>query len=132
LALPAASCLGVTMTNNGKEPGPDQLQDFERRLDKSLEGRRGKPAADTTEGSAASLAMRAVTELVVGLAVCMGLGWAADKYFGTAPWIMLAMMPLGLAAGVMNVIRLSNSKQAKEVFGEGKPPAPSVRDDDED
>ena len=46
---------------------------------------------------------------------------------------MLAVgMPLGIAAGVVNVMRLSNSKEAKQLFGEGKPIPPSVKDDDED
>jgi len=68
----------------------------------------------------------------VSIAVCMGLGWMADKYFGTAPWVMLALMPFGIAAGVVNVMRLSNSKQAEEVLGGKGPVAPSVKDDDED
>ena len=76
--------------------------------------------------------MRAVSELLVGLLVCMGLGWAADRYLGTAPWIMLALMPVGLAAGVVNVMRLSNSRQADEIMGGKEPVAPSVKDDDED
>ena len=76
--------------------------------------------------------MRAVTELFVGLAVCMVLGYFADKYLGTAPWIMLALMPFGLAAGVVNVMRLANSKQARNVLGGDGPVAPSVTDDDED
>ena len=109
----------------------DRLKDLEKRLDTSLGQRKGQ-APDTTEGSAAGLAMRAVTELFVGLAVCMGLGWMADKYFGTAPWVMLALMPFGIAAGVVNVMRLSNSKQAEEVLGGKGPVAPSVKDDDED
>ena len=68
----------------------------------------------------------------VGLFVMMGLGWAADKYLGTAPWIMLALMPFGLAAGVFNVMRLSRSKQAEDILGGKGPVAPSVKDDDED
>ena len=76
--------------------------------------------------------MRAVTELLVGLAVCMALGYFADKYLGTAPWIMLALMPFGLAAGVVNVMRLANSKQADEVLGGKGPVAPSVKDDDDE
>ena len=76
--------------------------------------------------------MRAVTELLVGLAVCMVGGYFADRYFGTAPWIMLALMPFGLAAGVANVMRLSNSQAAKNVLGGEAPVAPSVKDDDED
>ncbi|WP_119389920.1 AtpZ/AtpI family protein [Taklimakanibacter lacteus] len=111
--------------------GDDRLKDLEKRLDTSLSQRKGV-GPDTTEGSAAGLAMRAVTELMVGLLVCMGLGWMADKYFGTAPWVMLALMPFGIAAGVVNVMRLSKSKQAEEVLGGKGPVAPSVKDDDED
>ncbi len=113
------------------EPTPDRLEDFERRLDKTLEGRR--PAeSDTRESSAAGLALRAVTELLVGLAVTMVGGYYADRYFGTAPWIMLALMPFGLAAGVVNVMRLANSKRAEDILGGKGPVAPSVKDDDED
>ncbi|NJM30580.1 MAG: AtpZ/AtpI family protein [Rhizobiales bacterium] len=122
------------MSDTGDKPSQDRLKDLSQRLDKTLQERRGNagPGPDTTEGSAAGLAMRAVTELLAGLLVCMGLGWMADKYLGTAPWIMLALMPLGLAAGVMNVMRLSKSKQADDVLGGKGPPAPSVKDDDED
>jgi ATP synthase protein I len=111
--------------------GSDPLKDFEKRLGKTLEGRKGA-STDTSEYSAAGLAMRAVLELFIGLAVCMALGWAADKYFGTAPWIMLALMPLGLAAGVVNVMRLSKSKAAEDVLGQKGPMPPPVKDDDED
>lgn len=109
----------------------DRLKDLGKRLDTSLSQRKGE-SPDTTEGSAAGLAMRAVTELVAGIAVCMGLGWMADRYFGTAPWVMLALMPFGIAAGVVNVMRLSKSKQAEDILGGKGPVAPSVKDDDED
>lgn len=120
------------MSDTGQGPPSDRLQNLERRLDTALRDRQRGTGTDTTEGSAAGLALRAVTELLVGLLVCMGLGWMADKLLGTTPWIMLALMPLGLAAGVMNVMRLSRSKQAEEVLGGKGPPAPSVKDDDED
>jgi ATP synthase protein I len=120
------------MTKSGEKPPTDQLRDFEQRLDKTLAERRGTAESDSTEGSAASLAMRAVLELVVGLAVCMVAGYYADRYFGTKPWIMLALMPLGLAAGVVNVMRLSNTKQARDILDGKGPPAPAVKDDDED
>ncbi len=120
------------MSDTGQRPPPDRLEDFERRLDKTLQARRGATGPDTTEGSAAGLALRAVSELVVGLLVSMGLGWVADKYLGTAPWIMLALMPVGLAAGVMNVMRLSHSQQAEDILGGKGPPAPAAKDEDED
>ena len=110
----------------------DWLKDLGTKLDKTLQERRGSPDDGSQEGSAAGLAMRAVTELLVGLLVCMALGWAADKYLGTAPWIMLALMPLGLAAGVVNVMRLSKSKQAEDLLGGKGPMPPSVKDDDDE
>jgi ATP synthase protein I len=110
----------------------DRLKDLGKKLDKTLQERRGASGPDSQEGSAAGLAMRAVSELLVGLLVCMGLGWGADKYLGTTPWIMLALMPLGLAAGIMNVMRLSRSKQADELLGGKGEMPPSVTDDDED
>ena len=98
----------------------DRLKDLEKRLDTSLSQRKGEKP-DTTEGSAAGLAMRAVTELVVGIAVCMGLGWMADRYFGTAPWVMLALMPFGFAAGVVNVMRLSKQQTGGGGAGRKRP-----------
>ncbi|MGH6855170.1 MAG: AtpZ/AtpI family protein [Aestuariivirga sp.] len=116
------------MTGPEEKPALDRLAELERRL----AAQRGAAGPDTQEGSAAGLAMRAVTELLVGLVVCMVGGYFADKYLGTTPWIMLALMPFGLAAGIVNVMRLANSKQAKDVFGDGGAVAPSVKDDDED
>ena len=114
------------------KPVDDRLQDLENRLDKSLAAQSGSKGLDSTEASAAGLAMRAIVELMVGIVVGMVGGYYLDKYFGTSPWLMIGLMPVGMAAGVLNVLRLSNTKQAKEVMGEGMPIAPSVKDDDED
>ena len=115
-----------------KKPVDDRIQDLENRLDKSLAANSGAKGPDRAEGSAAGLAMRAITELLVGIVVAMIGGYYLDKYLGTAPWLMIGLLPVGMAAGVVNVLRLSNSKQAKEVMGEGMPIAPSVKDDEED
>jgi ATP synthase protein I len=73
--------------------------------------------------------------LVVGIAVAMGIGWLLDRWLGTKPWLMLVLMPFGFAAGVVNVMRLSQSKQAEELMG-GKagaePAKPVVDEEDED
>lgn len=119
------------MKKPGQKPSDDRIQDFEKRLGESVAAQSNSAKTDSTEGSAAGLAMRAVTELFVGLAVSMVGGYYIDRYLGTAPWIMIGLMPVGLAAGVVNVLRLSNSKQAKEVMGEGMPVAPSVKDDED-
>jgi len=41
-------------------------------------------------------------------------------------------MPFGFAAGIVNVMRLSQSKQADEVLGGKGPVAPSVKDDEDE
>ena len=110
----------------------DRLKNLGKKIDQTLEERRGASGPDSQEGSAAGLAIRAVSELLVGLLVCMALGWGADKYLGTAPWIMLALMPVGLAAGVVNVMRLSRSKQAEDLLGGKGDVPPSVKDDDDE
>ncbi len=125
--------LGAIMTDSDHDPALGQLKNLGKRLDNAVQARGGGNKTDTKESSAAGLAMRAVTELLVGLLVTMVGGYFIDKYLGTAPWFMIALMPVGLAAGVMNVMRLSNSKQAKEILGDGLSKTPAVKlDDDED
>lgn len=112
----------------------EKLRDFARRLEQSRQAHRGGDTSRSEEGSALGLATRAVTELVVGLLVAMGLGWLLDRYLGTQPWFMLVFLPLGLAAGIVNVMRIGRSKQAEELLGgnEAHKPGPPVIDDDED
>jgi ATP synthase protein I len=123
-----------SMGNAGNGGDPGKLGDLGRRLDQALKSQRKPGSEASQEGSAAGLALRVITELAVGIIVTMGLGWMADKYFGTTPWLMLAFMPFGFAAGVFNVMRLANSKSAGEILGgrPGDPVAPSVKDDEDD
>jgi ATP synthase protein I len=112
----------------------EKLKDLSRRLEQSRQAQSAGESQRREEGSALGLATRAITELVVGIAVAMGLGWLLDRWLGTKPWLMLILLPFGFAAGVVNVMRLSQSKQAEELMG-GKPgaeQAPPVLDDDED
>lgn len=112
----------------------EKLKDFAKRLERTRQVYKGAGDSRTEEASALGLATRAVTELVVGIGVAMGLGWLVDRYFDTRPLFMLILLPIGLAAGVLNVMRLGNSKQATDLVGgkPGVPPAPSVKDEDED
>jgi ATP synthase protein I len=112
----------------------DKLKDFERRLEQSRQAQASGDSSGREEGSALGLATRAITELVVGIAVAMGVGWLLDRWLGTRPWLMLILLPFGFAAGVVNVMRLSQSKQADELMGgkAGSEPAPPVIDDDDE
>jgi len=113
----------------------EKLKDLERRIEQTRLTQKGGDSSRREEGSALGLATRAITELVVGIAVAMGLGWMLDRWLGTKPWLMLVLLPFGFAAGVMNVMRLSRSKQADELMGGEtgtQAPAKPVMDDDED
>jgi ATP synthase protein I len=112
----------------------EKLKDLSRRIEQTRQTQSDGDTSRREEGSALGLATRAITELVVGIAVAMGVGWMLDRWLGTKPWLMLVFMPFGFAAGVVNVMRLSKSKQAEELMGgkAGAEPAPPVIDDDED
>jgi ATP synthase protein I len=44
------------------------------------------------------------------LAVVIGawFGWVLDSWFDTSPWLFLVFFFLGLAAGILNVYRISS------------------------
>jgi len=83
-----------------------------------------------TSQSAFGPAFKFAGELVVGVVVGGGLGWALDKQFGTAPWLMIVLFILGFAAGLLNVVRSAQQAQAQNEPLQRA--APSVADDDDE
>lgn len=80
--------------------------------------------------SAYGAAFKFAAELIVGVVVGGGLGWALDRQFGTAPWLMIVLVIIGFAAGLLNVVRAAQEAQAK--IEPLQKAAPSVKDDDEE
>jgi len=60
--------------------------------------------------SAFNLAMRLGVELVAAMAIAVGIGWGLDRLFHTKPWLMVMMVPVGMVAGLRNVIRAAGPK----------------------
>ena len=120
------------MQDLGDKPVEDRFKELGQRLDENLAARNVKTGPDPTDTMAAGFAFRAVSELLVALGVCTFAGYWLDRYFGTTPWIMIVLMPLGQVAGIWNVMRMSQSKQADNILGSKGPVPPSVPDDDED
>jgi ATP synthase protein I len=75
-------------------------------------------------------ALRLSTELVAGVAIGGFIGWALDRLFGTAPFLMVVFLMLGAAAGIMNVVRTANSMQGEPLPGEHLRNATDDDDDD--
>jgi len=54
------------------------------------------------------MAYAAAFTLFASVASFCGLGWLADRYFGTAPWLLAAGLVLGSIAGFYQFIRLTS------------------------
>jgi ATP synthase protein I len=106
-------------------PDPDELNALGARLDKVRRQKEQRPqqAPPTSLG----IASRFATELVVAVAVGGGLGWLLDHWLGTKPVFLVAMVVLGAAAGIRNVMRAAAEINASSPGG-----AKAAADDDEE
>ena len=90
---------------------------FEQRLaaaqDNAGSGSKRTGSAHKSVGagqSAVNLAMRLGVELVAAMAIAVGIGWGLDRLFHTKPWLMVLMVPVGMVAGLRNLIRAAGPK----------------------
>ncbi|MBM3530472.1 MAG: F0F1 ATP synthase assembly protein I [Alphaproteobacteria bacterium] len=83
-----------------------RLQRLGERLGRQGQDRKAEPAAGSqSDPSAIARGFRLSTELVAGVLVGAFIGWALDRWLGSAPWGMFFFLMLGFAAGVVNVMR---------------------------
>jgi ATP synthase protein I len=108
-------------SQDGKSSGPERPADKDASLESRLKSLDAglKRATNQTEAeirresaksdsSGIGQAMRLSTEFVGG-----GLGWAVDKWLGTAPFGMIVLLMLGFGAGVMNVVRAAGLMKSR-------------------
>jgi len=107
-----------------EEPGGSD-ESFEERL-KAARGRRGldappkRPGAVLDEASGSGemspwgIGLRVGVELVSALVVAVAIGYGLDRLFGTLPILTAVFVPLGGAAGILNVWRLFAPKSGKQ------------------
>ncbi len=128
------------MAGAEKEPGRQRNgrdADIRRRLDSlgeqlaEAKGRHGEaPRLEPqSQGAALGQALRLGIELVAGVAVGGFIGWALDRFLGTAPFLMVVFLGLGATAGILNVVRTAKRMQAEAPSVKD---LPSVLDDDDD
>ncbi len=84
----------------------------EAALDASLAAKRAardaeivRAEASRTAGTAMGIGFRIGIELVVGVCIGTGGGYALDRWLGTAPWLMIVGLLVGFAAGLRNVFK---------------------------
>lgn len=61
------------------------------------------------EPSTSAQGIRFATEMVAGVLVGGFLGYWADEWLGTSPWLIIVFIFLGLAGGLRNVFRASGT-----------------------
>lgn len=95
-------------TSNDKEgadgKAPPSLDEFADRLD-TMRGEREPDNEGHRSGAAWGRALRASSDLLAGLIVGMLIGFLLDKWLGTSPWLILAGIGIGFAAGLRNLTR---------------------------
>jgi ATP synthase protein I len=93
---------------------PPSLDDLDARLKKARgtqdRARQAEMLSPNLPGSAMGLAFRVGVELVAGVAVGAGIGYALDHWLGTGPWLMIVFFFLGAAGGMMNVFRAATGQ----------------------
>jgi ATP synthase protein I len=63
-------------------------------------------------GRAVSVGFTVLSEFVAAVLVGALIGWQADAWLGTKPWLLVLFLGLGVAAGFWNVFRFSAPKGA--------------------
>ena len=124
--------MGAHRGKDGKS-SPDELERFDKRLQTAKASIEDRDKQAFSQSSAYGFGFRLAVDLVVGVLAGFGIGWLLDKWLGTSPWFLLILTPLGIVAGIMNVIRAAKSVEAKRHLAHTDATGvPSVPDDDED
>lgn len=92
-----------------RDDKPPFAGDFDDRLKRLREARGERSAAPDPERAPARMrfgsGIQVGIELVAGVAGGCLLGWALDRWLGTAPFLLIVCFFLGAAAGMLNAYR---------------------------
>jgi ATP synthase protein I len=121
----------MEMQGDRKSPGNSDA-DLKARLDKLstairtetadiAEDRKASAPSSSSQstGQAMGMGLRVASELVAGVLVGGGIGWAIDRWFGTSPFGLLIMVFVGMAAGFWNVYRIAARPTGSGPAGSG-------------
>ena len=73
--------------------------------------KKNNPSAKDNEKSSFGKAFQLSTELVSAVLVATIIGFILDNWFDTKPWLIIIFFFIGVAAGIINVIRSAKRMQ---------------------
>ena len=117
--------------NRPARPPSSVTADLEARIARAQKLRPAEAAAEErrqSDMSGLSRGFRLASEFAAAIIVGAGLGYLIDMVLPTRPWAMVAMLLLGFAAGVLNVVRATREMNAATAV-----PAdtPALKDDED-
>ncbi len=86
-------------------PQDARLTSLEERLKRAEQVEAGRTANPAADSAVRSTSLRLIQSLVGVPLGALLVGWFLDRLFGTAPWIMLAMLFLGFGGALMDALR---------------------------
>ncbi len=101
------------MQNGRDKDTPPDLAELEKRLKRARKPQLEGEQQPTSRGSALGFGFRIAIDLVCAVAVGFGAGFGLDWWLETSPWFLLILTPLGVAAGILNVVRAATAEEAK-------------------
>ena len=91
-----------------------QEEDFKTRLKIAKNKAKSKYSHEKEQSkSGMGHAFKMSTELVAAVAVGTIIGFILDNWFGTKPWLILIFFFVGVATGIMNVVKSAKKMQEK-------------------
>ena len=97
--------------SNAKDKKKLDASDLINKIDRIKEKENPIKTSENIEkrGNSIGMAFRLSTELVSGILVGSVMGWSIDKWLGSQPWFFLIFFILGIAAGIINVIKTAKN-----------------------
>jgi len=71
------------------------------------------PPSEAQEASPMAQGMKGASELIAAVLVGAAIGWGADRLAGTRPLFFIVFFFIGVAAGVLNLVRAVVPKPPK-------------------
>ncbi len=97
-----------------REPiGEDaRIDALEARLQaaREREEQRNRPVAGAEADANYRMGSRVLAELIGGIGGGAFIGWVIDRFAGTSPWGLLAVMALGIVVSFRNIIRMASQR----------------------